>query len=85
LIYPILEEEEEEEQEQKKALNNYHHQQQQLHSQAIISSTITATTYQNQVSSNISRTNNLVSQKMTPWKSSLLLSMQTNHHNTLWW
>ena len=83
MIYPILEEEEQEQ--QKKALNNHHHQQQQLHSQAIIPSTITATTsHQNQVSSNISRTNNLVSQKMTPWKSSLLLSMQTNHHNTLW-
>jgi hypothetical protein len=34
---------------------------------------------------NISRTNNLVGQKMTPWKSSSLLSTQINHHNTLWW
>ena len=34
---------------------------------------------------NISRTNNLVSQKMTPWKLSSLLSTQMNHHNTLWW
>jgi hypothetical protein len=32
---------------------------------------------------NISRRNNLVGQKMTPWKLSSLLSTQTNHHNTL--
>src|SRR5215203_5280943 len=71
-------------QEQKKARNN-HQQQQHLHSQVILpSATITATYHQNQVP-NISRTNNLVGQKMTPWKSSSLLSTQINHHNTLWW
>jgi hypothetical protein len=59
-------------------------QQQQLHSQVILPSTITATSHQRQVP-NIHRTNNLVGQKMIPWKSSLLLSMQTNHHNTLGW
>ena len=65
LIYPILQEEEQ----QKKAQNSQ--QQQQLDSQVILpSTTITATTsYQRQVP-NISRTNNLLSQKMTPWKSS---------------
>ena len=40
---------------------------------------------QHQQTPNISRTNNLVSQKMTPWKLSSLLSTQMNHHNTLWW
>jgi hypothetical protein len=51
--------------------------QQQIHSQVILPSIITATTHQRQVP-NIHRTNNLVSQKMTPWKSSLLLqSKQT--------
>ena len=65
---------------QKKAQNN---QQQQLHSQVILPSTITAS-QQHQVSSNISRRNNLVGQKMTPWKLSLLLLMQMNHH-TSWW
>src|SRR5215218_1560088 len=76
----------EQEQLQKNALNNQH-QQQQIHSQVILpSTTITATTsHQSQVSSNISRRNNLVSQKMTPSKSSSLLSTQINHHNTLWW
>ncbi|HZC47653.1 MAG TPA: hypothetical protein VE244_01205 [Nitrososphaeraceae archaeon] len=45
--------------------------------------TITPTTsHQSQVP-NISRRNNLVNQKMTPWKSSLLLSTQANHRNTL--
>jgi hypothetical protein len=79
LIYPILEEEQEQ---QRKDQNNQ--QQQQIHSQVILPSTITATTsHQSQVP-NISRRNNLVGQKMTPWKSSLLLSMQTNHH-TSWW
>jgi hypothetical protein len=84
LIYPILEEEQ---QEQKKDQNNHHHQQQQqIHSQVILPSTTITTnaSHQSQVP-NISRRNNLVSQKMTPWKSSLLLSTQTNHHNTLWW
>ena len=77
---------EQEQQEQKKALNN-HQQQQQIHSQVILPSTTnTATTsHQSQVPNNISRRNNLVSQKMTPWKSSLLLSVQRNHYNTLWW
>jgi hypothetical protein len=81
LIYPILEEEQ---QEQKKDQNNQ--QQQQHHSQVILpSTTITATTsHQSQAPNNISRTNNLVSQKMTPWKLSSLLSMQMNHH-TSWW
>jgi transcription initiation factor TFIID subunit TAF12 len=75
-----------EQQEQKKAQNNQQQHQQQIHSQVILpSTTITATTsHQSQVR-NISRTNNLVGQKMTPWKSSSLLSTQTNHHNTLWW
>jgi hypothetical protein len=81
LIYPILEEQEQ----QKKALNNQH-QQQQLHSQVILpSTTFTAATFHQHQTPNISPTNNLVSQKMTPWKSSSLLSTQTNHHNTLWW
>jgi hypothetical protein len=77
---------EQEQQEQKKALNN-HQQQQQIHSQVILPSTTnTATTsHQSQVPNNISRTNNLGSQKMTPWKLSSLLSTQANHHNVLWW
>ena len=50
-------------------------QQQQLHSRVILSSTTTASN-QHQVP-NISRRNNLVGQKMTRWKSSLL-STQTN-------
>jgi hypothetical protein len=77
---------EQEQQEQKKALNNQH-QQQQIHSQVILPSTTnTATTsHQSQVPNNISRTNNLGSQKMTPWKLSSLLSTQANHHNVLWW
>jgi hypothetical protein len=72
-------------QEQKKARNN-HEQQQHLHSEVILlSTTITAAAFhQHQAPNNISRTNNLVSQKMTPWKLSSLLSMQTNHH-TSWW
>jgi hypothetical protein len=68
-------------QQHQKGQNNQ--QQQQIHSQVILPST-NATSHQSQVS-NISRTNNLVRQKMTPWKSSSLLSTQTNHHNTLWW
>jgi hypothetical protein len=79
LIYPILEEEE-----QKKAQNNQ--QQQQIHSQVILPSTIiTATASQQlQVPNNISCRNNLVSQKMIPWKLlSSLLSTQMNHH-TFW-
>ena len=62
-------------------------QQQQLHSQVVLQSgTITtAASHQSQVSKNISRTNNLTSQKMLPWKLSSLLSSQMNHHNTFWW
>ncbi|HKG31474.1 MAG TPA: hypothetical protein VKA91_09390 [Nitrososphaeraceae archaeon] len=80
-IYHYLEQE----QQQKKAQNNQ--QQQQIHSQVILPSTttITATAHQRQVPNNIPRRNNLVGQKMTPWKSSLLLWMQRNHYNTLWW
>jgi hypothetical protein len=85
LIYPILEEEQEQ---QKKAQNNQQ-QQQQLHSQVILpSATTTITTsppHQRQVPNNISRRNNLVGQKMTPWKLSSLLSTQMNHHNIFWW
>ena len=47
---------------QQKQVQNNH--QQQLHSQVILPSTITAS-HQRQVSSNISRGNNLVSHKMT--------------------
>ena len=61
------------EQLQQKAQNRQ--QQQQLHSQIIQPSTTTS--YQHQVP-NISRRNNLVGQKMTPWKLSSLLSTQTN-------
>jgi hypothetical protein len=73
------------EQQEKRLQNNQ--QQQQIHSQVILpSTTITVTTsHQSQVPNHISRTNNLVGQKMTPWKSSSLLSTQINHHNTLWW
>jgi hypothetical protein len=71
-----------EQQEQKKAQNNQQQQQQQqLHSQVILPST---TAFHQHQDPNISHRNNLVGQKMTPWKSSLLLSMQRNHHNTLW-
>ena len=78
-IYRYLEQEQ---QEQKKDQNN-RQQQQQVHSQVIPPyATITAnTSHQHQVP-NISRTNNLVSQKMTPWKLSSLLSMQMNHHTS---
>jgi hypothetical protein len=87
LIYPILEEEQ---QEQMKTLNNQQQQQQQQqqqrHSQVILPSTTIAATasQQPQVPNNISHRNNLVSQKMTPWKLlSSLLSTQMNHH-TFW-
>jgi len=71
-------------QQHQKGQNNQ--QQQQIHSQIILPSPpATATSHQSQVPNHISRTNNLVSQKMTPWKSSSLLSTQINHHNTLWW
>ena len=79
-IYRYLEQE----QQQKKSGNNQQ-QQQQLHSQVILPSPPPTTYRQSQVP-NISRRNNLVSQKMTPWKlSSSLLSTQMNHNNTLWW
>jgi hypothetical protein len=62
---------------QKKAQNN-----QQLHSQVILpSATMATASHQPQVP-NISHRNNLVGQKMTPWKSSLLLSTQANHHSS---
>jgi hypothetical protein len=84
LIYPILEEEQQEQRRLKTIISK---QQQQIHSQVILPSTTnTATTsHQSQVPNNISRTNNLGSQKMTPWKLSSLLSTQANHHNVLWW
>jgi uncharacterized protein (DUF2344 family) len=71
-------------QQQEKQVQNNH---QQLHSQVILPSTTTITTttasaYQHQVPNNISRRNNLVGQKMTPWKLSSLLSTQRNQHNT---
>jgi hypothetical protein len=59
--------------------------QQQLHSQVILpSTTFAAASHQRQVPNNISCRNNLVGQKMTPWKLSSLLSTQMNHH-ALWW
>jgi tRNA U34 5-carboxymethylaminomethyl modifying enzyme MnmG/GidA len=72
---------EHEQQHQKQIQNN---QQQQLHSQAILAPTITTASHQRQFSSNISRRNNFVGQKMTSWKFSSLLSTETNHHTTLW-
>jgi hypothetical protein len=48
---------------------------QQLHSQVILPSTTTTTaSQQHQFSSNISRRNNLIGQKMTSWKLSSLIS-----------
>jgi hypothetical protein len=68
-----------EQQHQKQIQNNQ--QQQQLHSQVILPSPTAS--YQRQVPSNIFRRDNLVSQKMTQWKLSSLLSTQTNqsHHS----
>ena len=54
-------------------------QQQQLHSQVILPSPTITASHQRQVP-NISR-NNLVSQKMTQWKLSSLLSTQKNQPN----
>src|SRR5918999_6334614 len=71
-------------QQQEKQVQINHQQQQQLHSQVILPPTITTASHQSQVPNNVSRRNNLVSQKMTPWKLSSLLSTQANHH-TLWW
>jgi hypothetical protein len=70
---------------QQQAQNN-HQQQQQLHSQVILPpTTTTASSHQRQVPNNISRRDNLGSQKMIPWKLlSSLLSTQRNQH-TLWW
>jgi len=76
LIYPILEEEQEQ---QKKAQNN----QQQLVNPVILPSTTVAASHQHQPFNNISRRNNLVGQKMIPWKLSSLLSMEKTRH-TLW-
>ena len=57
-------------------------QQQQLHNQVILPSPITATASHQRQVPNISHRNNLVGQKMTPWKlSSLLSSIQTNKLN----
>ncbi len=71
------------EQQQKQPQNNQQ-QQLQLHNQVILPSPTTATAFhQCQVSSNISRRNNLVGQKMNSWKS-LLLSIQRNQQHTLW-
>jgi hypothetical protein len=80
LIYPILEEQEQEQ--QKKAQNN----KQQLVNPVILPSTTVAVSHQHQPSNNLSRRNNLVGRKMTPWKLlSSSLSTQANHHNTFWW
>jgi hypothetical protein len=54
-----------EQQHQKQVQNN---QQQLLHSQVILPSSITTTSHQHKVPNNISRRNNFVGQKMTPWK-----------------
>jgi hypothetical protein len=64
-----------EQQHQKQVQNNQ--QQQQINSQVILPSTNTDS-HRHQVSSNISSRNNFVGQKMTPWKLSSLLSIQTN-------
>jgi hypothetical protein len=78
LIYPILEEQEQEQ--QNKAQNNQH----QLVNTVILPSTTTiAASHQHQPSNNISRRNNLVGQKMTPWKLSSLLLMEKTRH-TFW-
>jgi hypothetical protein len=69
------------EQHQKQIQNS---QQQQFHDQVTLQPTSnTATSHQHQVPK-LSRRNNLVSQKMTPWKLlSSLLSTHMNHH-TFW-
>jgi hypothetical protein len=78
LIYPILEEQEQEQ--QNKAQNNQH----QLVNTVILPSTTTvAASHQHQPSNNISHRNNLVGQKMTPWKLSSLLLMEKTRH-TFW-
>jgi len=60
----------EQQQEQNQVQNNH---QQQLHNQVIIPSPTTATAFHQRQVLNISRRNNLVGQKMTPWKLSSLL------------
>jgi hypothetical protein len=55
-------------------------QQQQIHSQVILPSTTNSAPHQRQVP-NISRRNNLVGQKMSPWKLSSLLSSKANRLN----
>ena len=77
-IYPILEEQE---QEQQKKAQNY--QKQFVNPVILSSSTTVAASHQHQPSNNISRRNSLVSQKMTPWKLSSLLSMEKMRH-TFW-
>ena len=62
---------------------HYLERQQQIHSEVILPSTTpTPVSHQHQVLS-ISRTNNLVGQKMTPWKLLSLLSMEKMHHTLL--
>jgi hypothetical protein len=70
------------EQQHGEQIQNNLQQQQQLHSQVILpsSTTTTAAASQHRQVPNISRRNKLVGQKMTRWKSSFLLSTQTNHH-----
>jgi hypothetical protein len=70
--YLILKQEQQ--QEQKQVQNNQ--QQQHLHSQVILPSTTNSASHQRQVP-NTSQRNNLVGQKMTPWKLSSLLSTRT--------
>jgi hypothetical protein len=63
-------------QHQKQVQNNQ--QQQQFHSQVILSSpAFTISSHQRLFPNNISSRNNLVGQKMTPWKLSSLLSTRT--------
>jgi hypothetical protein len=76
LIYPIRKE-----QEQQQNTQNDQQQQQQLHSQVILPSP--PPTYRQSQVPNISCRNNLVGQKMTPWKLSSLLSMEKTRH-TFW-
>jgi hypothetical protein len=67
------------EQQHQNQVQNNQQQQQQLHSRVILPSPNTITSsHQRQVSSNISRRNNFVGQKLTRWKLlSSLLSTQT--------
>jgi hypothetical protein len=66
-------------QQQKQVQNNQ--QQPKLHNQVILPSTTSISTASNQHQvPNISLRNNLVTQKMTPWKLSLSLSTEKNSH-----